>query len=238
MTPLVRETVQMVARHGLDPIEMHWFDATGCFQDQSEEAQMPLLEHRPPFQRCMVCWEGKSRNHQRMRMWLLIAGDDPEDGIVLTAWRQPINQPPVPSPVMVYLIDDGHIRYGPVNEQATMDKTEAEMLLGFMSAWYESLARRSEAYLPTVAKTFTNRRKIAQGKVPAYGWTTVTIEPSKPRSAPQGGTHASPRQHDRRGHLRRLKSGRNVWVKPCKVGDLSKGVVWHDYIIPIKGNAV
>jgi hypothetical protein len=228
-TLLVRETMKMVAEQGLDPVEMHWFDATGCFMDQSEESQAPLLDSRPPFQRCMVCWEGRSRNHQRMRMWLLVAGNDPEDGIVLTVWRQPADQPPVSSPVMVYLIDDNKVRYGPVDEDVIMDKTEAEMILGFVSAWYESLSRRCEAYIPSVAQTFTNRRKIAQGKVPAYDWRTVVIEPTAPRGDPQGGTHASPRLHDRRGHLRRLKSGKNVWVKPCKVGDPSRGVVFHDY---------
>ena len=57
------------------------------------------------------------------------------------------------------------------------------------------------------------------------------IEPTAPRQEAKGGTHASPRQHDRRGHLRRLKSGKNVWVKPHKVGDPSKGVVFHDYRI-------
>lgn len=231
MTPLVRETMKLVAEGGLDPVQMYWFDATGCFQDQSEESQTPLLDSRPPFERCMVCWEGKSRSHQRMRMWLLVAGDNPEDGIVLTAWRQPVNQAPVASPVMVYMIDDGQVRYGPVDEGQTMDKTEAEMILGFVSAWYDSLSRRREAYVPSVPQTFTNRRKIAQGKVPAYDWRTVVIEPTAPRRESLGGTHASPRQHDRRGHLRRLRSGRNVWVKPCKVGDPAKGVIWHDYAI-------
>lgn len=228
-TLLVRETMKMVAEGGLDPVEMHWFDATGCFMDQSEESQTPLHDSRPPFQRCMVCWEGQSRSHQRMRMWLLVAGDDPQDGIVLTVWRQPANQPPVSSPVMVYMIDEGQVRYGPVDEGVTMDKTEAEMILGFVSAWYESLSRRCEVYIPSVAQTFTNRRKIAQGKVPAYDWRTVVIEPTAPRRDSLGGTHASPRLHDRRGHLRRLKSGKNVWVKPCKVGDPSKGIVFHDY---------
>ena len=85
--------------------------------------------------------------------------------------------------------------------------------------------------MPVVQQTFTNRRKIAQGKTPTYDWTTVVVEPVKPRKEDQGGTHASPRLHDRRGHLRRLKTGKNVWVKSCKVGDASKGAIFHDYAI-------
>ena len=228
---LVRETMKVVAEGGLDPVEMHWFDATGCFKDQTEQPAIPLHDSRPPFQRCMVCFEGQSRSNQRMRMWLLVAGEDPRDGIVLTLWRQPADQPPVPSPAMVYIIDAEQIRYGPVDGGVIMDKTEAEMILGFVSAWYESLSRRCEVYIPSVSKTFTNRRKIAQGKVPIYEWRTVTIEAVKPRQESKGGTHASPRLHDRRGHLRRLQSGKNVWVKPCKVGDANKGIVFKDYQI-------
>lgn len=230
-TQLVRETMKMVADSGLDPIEMHWFDATGCFQDQTEESQQPLHNCRPPFEKCMVCWEGKSRNHQRMRMWLLVAGNDPQEGILLAASRQPANQPPISSPVMIYMIDDGQIRYGPVDEGVSMDKIEAEMILGFVSAWYESMSQRTEAYVPTVAPTFTNKRKIAQGKMPAYDWTTVVIQATATKAEHKGGTHASPRQHDRRGHLRRLRSGKNVWVKPHKVGDPNIGIIFHDYQI-------
>ena len=164
---------------------------------------------------------------------MMIIGDDPEDGIVMGVWRHPAGHIPVSSPVMVYMVDDGQIRYGPTDENATIDKTEAEMILGFVSVWYESLSRRSEAYVPIVQQTFTNRRKIAQGKAPTYDWRTVVIEPVTPRQDDKGGTHASPRQHDRRGHVRRLRSGKNVWVKPHKVGDPTKGYVFHDYKISV-----
>ena len=58
---------------------------------------------------------------------------------------------------------------------------------------------------------------------------TGKIEPPKPKGESQGGTHASPRLHDRRGHWRNTRSGKRVWVKQCKVGDPSKGSVFHDY---------
>ena len=35
--------------------------------------------------------------------------------------------------------------------------------------------------------------------------------------------------HDRRGHWRTYPSGKRGWVKACKVGDASKGVVFKDY---------
>lgn len=43
------------------------------------------------------------------------------------------------------------------------------------------------------------------------------------------GTHASPRFHYRRGHIRRLASGRNTWVRMCAVGKAANGIVLKDY---------
>ena len=37
-----------------------------------------------------------------------------------------------------------------------------------------------------------------------------------------GGTHASPRPHDRRGHRRHLSDGRAVWVRSCHVGETAR----------------
>ena len=59
---------------------------------------------------------------------------------------------------------------------------------------------------------------------------TVVIEPTKPKGDAQGGTHASPRWHERRGHWRTMKkTGKKVWVKNCEVGDKTIGAVFHDY---------
>jgi hypothetical protein len=49
--------------------------------------------------------------------------------------------------------------------------------------------------------------------------------------APQGGSHASPRWHMRRGHWRRLSAERQVWVRDTEVGAKEDGGVIHDYVI-------
>lgn len=231
MTPLIRETVRMVAKHGLDPLEMQWFDVSGTL-DQSTVDQAWLRDYRPPFEKCCVVWQGRTKNHQVYECIMITAGMDPEEGIVLSVYKGPAGQMPRQIPLLVYALDDGLIRYAPLDEGDTIPEQDAQMVLAMVANWYRLLSQRCGSYKPVVRDSFTNRRKIAQGKIPAYDWTTVVIEPSRPRSESQGGTHASPRQHDRRGHLRRLRSGRNVWVKPCKVGDASRGVVWHDYVIP------
>ena len=232
MTPLIRSMVSRTVRAGVDPTQMHWFDATGGITNQTDVSLDPLLTTRPPFEKCMVCWEGHAAsNGKRMEFHLLITGRHPEEGILLGAWRMPENGPLVGSPTMVYLVEDGLVEYGPLAENDAMDEKEGEMIMGFLSAWLGSLSRRAESYIPSVKPTFTNRRKIAAGKPPLYEWRTVVIEPVQARREHQGGTHASPRLHDRRGHLRRLRSGKNVWVRECKVGNASKGVVFHDYQI-------
>lgn len=230
-TQLIRSTMRYMADAGVDPTELQWFDATGCFQDKTHVGQAPLLECRPPFEKCMVVFQGKTTSGRPMEMFMTVVGTDPEEGIVLSVWRAPGGIRPVASPLLVYAVDGGLVRYGPADPDEQIDEKEAQMILGFVSAWYGSMSEKVESYQPVARDTFTNRRKIEQGKLPSYDWTTVYIEPVKPRSEGKGGTHASPRLHDRRGHLRRLRSGKNVWVKACKVGDPTKGAVFHDYKI-------
>lgn len=44
-----------------------------------------------------------------------------------------------------------------------------------------------------------------------------------------GGSHASPRLHIRRGHIRRYQTGKTTWVKQCMVGTPELGVIEKDY---------
>ena len=72
-----------------------------------------------------------------------------------------------------------------------------------------------------------NRARIKRGKAPIPPYWRIEAGPTvlvpgvapKPTTA-KGGTHASPRPHDRRGHPRNLKSGRTVWVRDCKINAL------------------
>ena len=94
------------------------------------------------------------------------------------------------------------------------------------------LAHYSSGYQATPQRTFVNQKRKAKGK-PAltFDWHTVVIEPPKEKNDSQGGTHASPRRHQVRGHWRTYKSGKRGWVNECWKGDASKGVVFKDYKI-------
>jgi len=90
-------------------------------------------------------------------------------------------------------------------------------------------------YSTTNPDPVRNAQKIARGNRPKFEWRTSVIEPRTTAPAlvlHKGGTHASPKPHERRAHFRRLKSGKSVLVRSTvinkdKMGD--KGFVFHDY---------
>ena len=233
MTPFIKSTIKWMFEAGIDPTEMQWFDVSGTL-DKSTIDQNWLIDYRPPFDKCQVVWQGKTSNHEIYEIIMTVVGSDPEEGIVLSVHKGAHGQMPMQMPLLVYVLDDGAIKYGPVDERAIIKQKDADMVLGFVGNWYRLLSEKCSSYKPVVRNTFTNRRKVAHKKMPIYDWTTVVIEPTKNKTESRGGTHASPRLHDRRGHLRRLRSGKNVWVKPCKVGDASKGTIFHDYTFQTK----
>jgi hypothetical protein len=89
---------------------------------------------------------------------------------------------------------------------------------------------QTQGYKATPKRTFLNQKRQAKGKSAlTFDWHTIVIEPPKAKNDPQGGTHASPRRHQVRGHWRTYKSGAKGWVKECWKGDASKGSVFKDY---------
>jgi hypothetical protein len=77
---------------------------------------------------------------------------------------------------------------------------------------------------------FTNKRRAKKGKAPKFGFNWIEIDKSQIKMPGMSGpTGASPRLHWRRGHVRRLKSGKLTVVKPCLVGSLSSGFVDSSY---------
>ena len=79
---------------------------------------------------------------------------------------------------------------------------------------------------------FINSKRLAKGKIPFFTYKTLHIT-SSPVSAAKGGdgTHASPRLHMRRGHIRRIAGGRSVWVRSAMVGDKSLGFADKEYAV-------
>jgi hypothetical protein len=79
-----------------------------------------------------------------------------------------------------------------------------------------------------------NAKWVKLGKLPMYETRILTIDTAEKQFTQTGSgensgrTHSSPRQHLRRGHIRRLESG-NVWVNSCVVGSSANGVLDKTY---------
>jgi len=86
------------------------------------------------------------------------------------------------------------------------------------------------------APTKLNKKRVKRDRPPLYEYKVLDIvadvmapvQASKPH---QGGSHASPRMHKRRGHIRRLTSGKNTWVRNTIVGKPRRGEVIKDYAV-------
>lgn len=134
-------------------------------------------------------------------------------------------------------IDDGCNLTFKLTESTTSDREPndndnhyipnmAHILLTFLSALQCNNTR------PEIIKApkFINTKRKKKGLTPIFEYKVLTIDTQSTGSS-QGagkGTHASPRVHLRRGHIRRLID-KIVWVNPCVVGDKSKGVIHKDY---------
>lgn len=79
------------------------------------------------------------------------------------------------------------------------------------------------------------KQQIAKdrGAMPYDTYHVLSIDSIRPSgsSGAGGGAHASPREHLRRGHIRRLQDGRRIWVNAAVVGSASRGRVHKDYAL-------
>lgn len=131
------------------------------------------------------------------------------------------------------------------NEQAERLGGE-EKISGFAQVILHSLCKAiymmtlngGEFYLsiPTEEEKSVNAKRIRKGKRPFIEFKLITIDGKKKDAVvtTPHGTHASPRQHWRRGHWRTApKSGKKVWIDPMLVGDEANGKIIKDYAVGV-----
>lgn len=218
MTPLVREMVALVP----DMAEqMHWFDCgaapEGILVNLDSVNDNPL-----PYDQCAVC--GMNDDGGK---WLILLRQV-DQFVAVAAWSLHAKSYEK-HPGFTYTRTDEGLRIASIDENP--EGTEAARgVLAAIGRWLVSLTPQTQAYRATARPSFINSKRKAKGKPPAlFDWRTVVITPPTEPGPPKGGTHASPRLHDRRGHWRNHPSGKQVWVKACKVGDAAKGVIFKDY---------
>ncbi len=209
------------------PSDAIWFDISDAYIPEGVRGIKNLLECRPPFARCVVVANVPGAND----FLIMVSGDDPELGIYIGVTTGILTDTPYMYPKIVYKVEGGAVSWCCVDANDHLEDSEGENILKSVGFWYGALRADNRGYKPFVEQTFTNKRKIREGKKPALSWTVVTIGDISIRrqSGQGGGTHASPRAHERRGHLRTLSSGKTVWVRQCKVGKAENGTVNHVY---------
>lgn len=80
---------------------------------------------------------------------------------------------------------------------------------------------------PKLAKAASKR-----GALPFDTYHVLTIKPSNPKGpAVRAHDHRSPREHLRRGHVRRLEDGRRLWVNATVVNPGACGTVFKSYAV-------
>ena len=82
-----------------------------------------------------------------------------------------------------------------------------------------------------------NRKRAKRGKYPLPGYHVLDLgfgRRTETAGDGSGRSHASPRLHTRRGHMRQCASGTITYVRQTLVGDPTKGAVTKDYRVRAK----
>lgn len=218
MTPLIQE---MVAMNPEKAVDHHWFDMSAVYRKEQNVSPEILSRPLPYPHTALAC------DYENKKVVIFVTRAGEITGVAGLQWDKKSTRT---IPGFFFTIDDEGIKVRHKDGTRFDYRTSyATGVLAFIAAFCESLDTK-----PVTGHQIIKRanwdKKIRQGKMPTYDWTTITIEPSKPKQDPQGGTHAPPRWHERRGHWRTMKkTGKQVWVKNCEVGDKSRGAVFHDY---------
>lgn len=216
MTPLITELIKLAP----DPELYHWFDVGDLPLDAEFVADEELF--CLPYEKTVVV--GRDADGSKFMMSLIGGGDSVAVGglLFVGAWPQDI------TPFSFINTPEGVRVYG-VNGKPP-SKAQYLPAMAIVATFLRGLQKPTQAHVPVARKSLINSKRAAKGKGPVlFDWHTVEVAPATKKMPYQGGTHASPRLHDRRGHWRTMKSGKRVWVRNCKVGDASKGVVFKDY---------
>lgn len=225
MTPLIKEMV----RHTDNAESVMWFDSghmpSGTVEWNMDGQQLTHL----PFPKMAIV--GREARGQKF-MLLLLGGD--KTVTVAGMIEDEVGFRSIDG--FAYADTDEGLRLMPAREgQRHPTKDDCRAILAIISTTMAGLESGWTAH-QCVKRTnsLINRLREKKGECPLiYDWRTVIVAPH-PKRAAAGGTHASPRHHDRRGHWRMIAGERRVWVKNCKVGNAANGTIFHDY--KINGN--
>lgn len=112
---------------------------------------------------------------------------------------------------------------------------EAGAVLEFIEAC--SCSNVSHQVIQAAPKASVVQRRARDGKLPLLETRALVLDlPGRTKTAIGGQSggdsgRSSPRQHLRRGHIRRLESGKRVWVQSAVIGAERSGVIEKSYAV-------
>lgn len=189
-----------------------------------------FCESRAPFQNTLLQFETPSNPNASHA--IVLWRDQPDGSVQIIAAQRLMNKEwRSVSPTTITRNADGSFHY----ERVVYDEGATQFVMmchaQAMNLFY-ILGCSNVETADNPAPAALNKKRAKAGKFPVLEYKTLVLKLDSLRTGGQagGGTHASPRVHLRRGHVRRLESGRRVWVQACVVGS-THGMVLKDYKI-------
>jgi len=149
-----------------------------------------------------------------------------------------------PHPDMTHVNMEPYDPENPEHKRALEDEVHMvwQLLCGVLPVLLSREERGITVYRAKKSSTLISKKREKKGKPPLLVWSTINLqsvvraEPNIVRE-PTGETRISPREHERRGHYRTYKSGRQVWIKPQVINKGSeRGRVAHVYKVSTQEN--
>lgn len=236
MTPLIAKMAATVPDVAADLV---WFDIHEAWNRTREmythEKSMSALQNPLPFPKCAVVAEDSNGDSFLVAAAEAARPTDPDSiGLLINTvvMQEGLPRQAVPffcnpkekldgeEGLTIYFLDKKY-------DASAKALQSAQASLVALSFWLNRLnAEAMPAYTPTARAGHAKR--LRQGKKPMFDWHTVTIEPKSAKGEALGGTHASPRLHDVRGHWV-TRNGKKFWRRSHQRGDASLGIVFKDY---------
>lgn len=218
MTPLVQQLVPRT--RGAE--RYHWFDIGEMSNDVTTVDGSDPVASRMAFPQCAFAYTEDGDPG------VLLMTQHGEGSVLVTGLASHQGQWFEVKPITI--VYDPAAGYSGEGENVTSEQLRVALVNVAYCA--RLLDQGASGFAIDAKRCHINTTRAKKGKGPLkFTWHTVTIGPKAEPQDSKGGTHASPRMHDRRGHWRTTPSGKRVWVRDCKVGDASKGIVFKDYKI-------
>ena len=247
--PEVYQATARILQHG----ESFLLPKGGYFFDADKDIDISLEDMRLPFDTCILEWVREAPDLRTLHCLLILQQKEGKLGAI-PVWAEDAGERLNWMPAVIGLvIPSGQT----ISQRDGMMRAKAQVLQNPTRYALPEVVFDGKEYIHEIAVAaqfllLTNcgnvspvkirepsdrQRKAAsrRGNVPFHSyWTLDCALPSSPAEACSlGGTHAAPRLHMRRGHIRRLPTGKTTWVRQCAVGNANLGTVSKDYAVHI-----